>query len=168
VPEVREAGHADEGEPDRVELGTGQVVLDVHPRDLERAVGIAREQRTAARGAGPGQHPRVRPAAVGSGRSGGLGAPGERAEEGGAVAPGGTISGTVWSSVSSLTAASAPRRSATRARQSFFCQFANTTWRTRKIALASHGSHGAGVTPARARSVGSGRSRPRAALIPAA
>ena len=72
MPEVREAGHADEGEADRVELGTGQVVLDVHPRDLERAVGIAREQRTAARGAGPGQHPRVRPAAVGGADAGGV------------------------------------------------------------------------------------------------
>ena len=87
---------------------------------------------------------------------------------GGAVSPGGTTSGTVRSSDSSRIAAAVPRASATRARHSFFCQFAKMTWRTRNTALQSQGDHGSGVRPASARSVGSGRSSARNAFTPAA
>ena len=62
VPEVRESRHPDERQPDRVELGPGEVALVVHVRDLDEPVRVAGDEGPARPGAGPGQRPRVRPA----------------------------------------------------------------------------------------------------------
>ena len=62
VAEVGQAGDAGEREPDGVEVRAGEVVLVVAVRRVERAVRIARDERAARGGPGPGEDPVVAPA----------------------------------------------------------------------------------------------------------
>ena len=61
VAEVRQAGHAGEAQADGVPLGAGEMVLVVDVGHVEAPVGIARDERPAARRAGAAERPAVAP-----------------------------------------------------------------------------------------------------------